>query len=297
MSTTTTTTTTTTAPAGTSFTLTSTPAVVETSLNYFTPPVDGSKPWIGINSDPTSTARPRNWDSKAFPAEITNLRGKEETASLDTTGFEFLQSATAERAFVDSEAALQDYYNETIDLLKRTTGAEKAVIFDHTIRRRLLVPTPDTPTTRQPVPQVHVDQTPESALARVFRHLPKEEAEVRSKRRFMIINIWRPIAHAAWDMPLALADGRTVKQENLVPTTLRYPDRDGETYSIAYSAGYKWYYVRGLKTDEVALIKCYDSNPVEGGSTFTPHTAFVDPTTPEGAKPRQSIELRALVFF
>ena len=29
----------------------------------------------------------------------------------------------------------------------------------------------------------------------------------------------------------------------------------------------------------------------------TPHTSFVDPTAPEDAKPRESIELRALVFY
>jgi len=28
-----------------------------------------------------------------------------------------------------------------------------------------------------------------------------------------------------------------------------------------------------------------------------PHSAFVDPSTPAGAPPRESIELRTLVFF
>jgi len=30
---------------------------------------------------------------------------------------------------------------------------------------------------------------------------------------------------------------------------------------------------------------------------FTPHTGFQDPTTPEGTPLRESIELRALVFY
>jgi len=293
----TTTTTTTTAPSGT-FTLGSEPEHVDVTLNYFTPPPDGSKPYFfTYDPDPSLGLPRRNYSLRALPARITNLRGREHEATLDATGFTFVRAPTKEVKFVDDEAALAGYYEETVDLVKRVTGADKAVIFDHTIRRRRLEPTPDTPSTRQPVPQVHVDQTPESALARVFRHLPADEAEVRSKKRFQIINIWRPIAHAAYDMPLALADGRTVRQDNLVPSTLKYPDRDGETYGIVYSADYAWYYVRGMDVDEAALIKCYDSAPKEGGSKFTPHTAFDDPTTPEGAKPRQSIELRALVFY
>jgi hypothetical protein len=39
----------------------------------------------------------------------------------------------------------------------------------------------------------------------------------------------------------------------------------------------------------------YDSK--EGVAQFTPHTAFGDPTTPKDAPLRQSIELRALVFY
>ncbi|KAG7107758.1 Short-chain dehydrogenase TIC 32 like protein [Verticillium longisporum] len=34
-----------------------------------------------------------------------------------------------------------------------------------------------------------------------------------------------------------------------------------------------------------------------GRADYTPHTAFVDPQTPEGAKGRQSIEVRCLVFY
>lgn len=38
---------------------------------------------------------------------------------------------------------------------------------------------------------------------------------------------------------------------------------------------------------------------VQDGSVavFTPHTGFQDPNSPVGAPPRESIELRALVFY
>ena len=74
------------------------------------------------------------------------------------------------------------------------------------------------------MPQVHVDQTAASAAARVERHLPADEAPELLKRRFQIINLWRPISDPAWDWPLALCDYRSIDTENyLVPTTLVYP--------------------------------------------------------------------------
>jgi hypothetical protein len=50
-----------------------------------------------------------------------------------------------------------------------------------------------------------------------------------------------------------------------------------------------------LEVDE--NVGSFDS--VQDGSVavFTPHTAFEDPTTPKDARLRESIELRALVFY
>jgi len=291
------TTTTTTTTSSPSLTLSSEPASVSTTLNYFTPPKDGARPYNTINPDPATGQRVKNWVPAEYPVEITNVRAlKGELPSLDQHGFQYVKHESKEKAFVDSEEALKDYYEETVELIKTVTGAKKAVIFDHTIRRRPTIPTPDTPLSRQPVPLVHVDQTPNSARDRVYRHVP-DEADELVKGRFQIINVWRPIGHPAFDTPLALGDGRLIKPENLVPTALVYPDREGETFSVAHSDAYRWYYLRGMTPSEAAFIKCFDSQPVEGGAKLTPHTAFVDPTTPKDAKPRESIEMRALVFY
>jgi hypothetical protein len=51
-----------------------------------------------------------------------------------------------------------------------------------------------------------------------------------------------------------------------------------------------------MQRDEVVLIKGYDSME-DGRARFTPHSAFDDPTTPPNARPRESIEARALIFF
>jgi hypothetical protein len=50
-----------------------------------------------------------------------------------------------------------------------------------------------------------------------------------------------------------------------------------------------------MRADEAILIKCYDSAQ-DGRARFTAHSAFEDPTAPADLLPRESIELRTLIF-
>lgn len=77
----------------------------------------------------------------------------------------------------------------------------------------------------------------------------------------------------------------------------------GETYSVAPSDKHKFFYMKDMTPEEAMFIKCFDSwgqgqpNGRDGVAALTPHTAFVDPGTPQGARGRQSIEVRCLVFY
>jgi hypothetical protein len=51
-----------------------------------------------------------------------------------------------------------------------------------------------------------------------------------------------------------------------------------------------------LERNEAVLLKCYDSKD-DGRARFTAHTSFDDPNSPPKAAPRESIEVRALVFW
>ena len=61
------------------------------------------------------------------------------------------------------------------------------------------------------------------------------------------------------------------------------------------AVGCRWYYAKGINTDEAYVFVCYDSRTDR--ARFTPHTGFVDPTTREDAPPRRSVESRAYVFW
>src|SRR5262249_3204585 len=110
-----------------------------------------------------------------------------------------------------------------------------------------------------------------------------------------IINVWRPIRGPLLDSPLAVCDARTVAPQDLVPSDLIYRDRIGETYSVTYNPAHRWFYVPDMRADHALLLKRYHSR-TDGRARFAPHSAFVDPTTPPDAAPRESIEIRTLVF-
>jgi hypothetical protein len=228
--------------------------------------------------------------------EIRDVRPVAGTLSLEDEGFQLLTAPTSVTDFDDEEAIRTRYYAETISLLEELTGASRVVVFDHTIRRRVPgaadrgigVP-------RQPVPRVHNDYTVKSGPQRV-RDLLGDEADTLLQKRFSVINVWRPIRGPVQDSPLAVTDARSVDQHDLVATDLVYPDRLGEIYYVKFNPEHKWFYAPAMRNDEVMLIKCYDSVE-DGRARFVPHSAFVDPTTPRGAAPRESIELRTLVFY
>ncbi len=228
--------------------------------------------------------------------EIRDVRPVAATLSLEDEGFQLLTAPTSVTDFDDEEAIRTRYYAETVSLLEELTGASRVVVFDHTIRRRIPgAADRGTGIPRQPVPRVHNDYTVKSGPQRV-RDLLGDEADALLQKRFSVINVWRPIRGPVQDSPLAVTDARSVAQHDLVATDLVYPDRMGEIYYVKFNPEHKWFYAPAMRSDEVMLIKCYDS-VADGRARFVPHSAFVDPTTPRGAPPRESIELRTLVFY
>ncbi len=209
-------------------------------------------------------------------------------------GFDLVRQKSTVLDFYDDEEVKRVYYPEAELLLKDITGASRVFIFDHTVRKRVAGSADGISVVRQPVGRVHVDHTARSGPQRV-RDLIPDDAEELLKGRVQIINLWRPIRGPLRDSPLAVCDARTVKFDELVPTDLIYQHRIGETYSVKFNPEHRWLYVPEMTVDEILLLKCFDSK-TDGRARFAPHTAFVDPTTSADAVPRESIELRTLVF-
>ena len=265
---------------------------VKAELNYLAPVVGKPRTYAfdPPPGEPKSTNLP---EPHVVPIFDGRLIAK--SFSLDREGFELVRHPTVVRNFYDDEEIRRVYYPLVEAFLKARLRADRVLIFDHTVRKRVEGAADirgEGP--RQPATRVHVDQTVASGANRVREHLP-EEAEQLLRGRVQVINLWRPIRGPLRDTPLAMLDGQTVKEGDLVASDLIYPNRRGETYSVKYNSDHRWFYFPEMTPDEAILLKCYDSE-TDGRTRFGPHTAFVDPTTPADAPPRESIELRTLVF-
>lgn len=71
-----------------------------------------------------------------------------------------------------------------------------------------------------------------------------------------------------------------------------------ELYYKRFRAGEeeKWYFAEGMRPEEVLLLKIFDSRRDGRTARRCPHSAFTNPQT-EGERVRESIEVRALVFW
>ena len=265
---------------------------VEGELNYLVPMPERPR-YYAYDAGPE--APPTNMAHEAHTVRIRDMRPISSEVALDRQGFALVEQRTAVRDFWDEDEVRRVYYPEAERFIAEVTGASRVFIFDHLQRRR--VPgaarrTPGVPP--QPATRVHVDHTAKSGPQRVRDLLP-DDAEELLHGRVQVINLWRPIHGPLQDAPLAMCDARTIDPTDLVPSDLVYRHRVGETYSVTYNPAHGWYYVPEMGRDEALLLKCCDTK-TDGRARFMAHTSFTDPTTPADARPRESIELRTLVF-
>jgi hypothetical protein len=214
--------------------------------------------------------------------------------SLNTNGFVLTEHNTAVKDFYDPDEIESVYYPEVERLIKRVTGAERVVVFDHVVRNSVLAERGEKGA-RGPARFVHNDYSFKSAPRRVRDHLP-EQADRLLTHRFAEINVWRAIRGPIESSPLALCDARSLDFEDIVPMDLVYRERVGEIFGFLYNPKHRWYYFPRMHRNEAILLKCYDSMD-DGRARFTAHTSFEDPSSPPNAAPRESIEVRALVFW
>ena len=254
----------------------------------------GVKP-VNETMGPGNLNRRRTGKIQQHPVTIRDGRPLRGEFTLEEHGFEFIDHETAVEDFFDADQLKSVYYPEIERLVKDRTGAQRVLIFDHTLRSGDEA-TRQEKLVREPVKSVHNDYTEWSAPQRVRDLLPADEAEVFLERRFAIVQVWRPIRHPIQSDPLAICDARTIAPGDLIAAERRYPDRVGETYRISYNPDHRWYYFPNMRRNEALVFKVYDSEK-DGRARFTAHTSFDDPTSPPDAPRRESIEMRLLVFY
>ncbi|KAJ9605932.1 hypothetical protein H2200_009781 [Cladophialophora chaetospira] len=292
---------------------TRTGGTVETTINYHPPGMDGT-----LNTVIPGTAGSYRRKFDIAPVTIKDIRGQEDQFSLAEQGFQLLKHTSKEKEFMDKDQIKNTAFPEVVELLKKTTGATDVRIFSHIVRR-----TPWESITKEieekqipddsrvgkigPAHFAHIDQGPLGAKQLFDETLNAEEAERFSKSRWGIINVWRPIKPVRRN-PLALCDMRSVPDEDLIPVYTRAPrdygsytaDKMAKSYqslTAKASPSHSWHYASGMTPDEVLMLQIFDTNKAaDGSSRRTLHSAFAHPND-EALEPRESIEVRSLVFW
>ena len=143
---------------------------------------------------------------------------------------------------------------------------------------------------------VHNDYTERSAPKRLREIVGDAEAERRMRKRWAIVQVWRPIRGDVLTDPLGICDGRSIPRHGFVLLERRYKYRTGEVYQISHDPAHRWFWFPRMTRNEALVFKVFDSEK-DGRARWTAHTAFDDATAPPNARPRESIEIRTLAFF
>lgn len=244
--------------------------------------------------DPDLSATYQEPEYRQYKVDISDMRSADQSFSLDKQGLVCVSVDTVLSDYYDDEQTRRVYLPEMEALVKNSTGAARVIAFDYNVRCETYSEQKKY-MARKPVRFAHNDYTHVSGPQRV-RDLMGDQADELLKRRFAVINVWKPIVGPVLRTPLAVCDASSMEEKDFIDTALLYRDRTGQIQMVAHRPRHRWYYVSRMTANEALLLKCYDSEQ-DGRARFTAHTAFDDPDTPDGAPDRQSIEVRTLAFF
>ena len=128
------------------------------------------------------------------------------------------------------------------------------------------------------------------------QHYTEAEAEAKMSRRFMSINLAKPM-ETVGQFPFVLCAWPSFADQPYITNYRVYDDRVGETTRFTYRPDHEWYWFPRQKPTEVSMLKCYDSITDGSVSRWSFHSACIDPTAPADAPCRKNVVVRSYVFF
>jgi hypothetical protein len=241
----------------------------------------------------------------SYPVTIRNAR-LAGPFTLDEHGFCLGRHHTDISDWLNNYSADSAYAAQVAQVGMRLSGADVVVPMGGMMRDSVAT----SASVQPPAAEAHVDFT-QSCAARIAARLYRTaHPEGPGYRRFIAFSLWRVLSAPPQDMPVALCEGRSVRDDegthntkvdvSEIPTgDALYAPIEGEENMAAatifhYSPAHRWWYFPDMEPDEVIFIKFYDSDHAKAWRC--PHTAFRDRTRPD-ARPRRSMEFRAMAYF
>ncbi|KAK0649216.1 hypothetical protein B0T16DRAFT_349843 [Cercophora newfieldiana] len=244
--------------------------------------------------------RTTNVEMEKGPEEtITDIRSTVDSYHLDEHGFAFFPM-NAERLpawkFSNPRFVNEQYLPQCVSLIKKALpGADRVHFFGWRLRSSdpLSSGSNINGRTVKPAPVPHVDQTPGAVHDLVAERFP-HEAEELFRGRVRTVIIWRPISGPVEDWPLAVTEASSVLPSSLVEVSRIRPGYCGDVLYMLPQEGVKWHYLSKQRSDEALVMKIFDTR--EGVAGYCAHASFKLKNATVNAPPRESIEVRAMVF-
>ncbi|MBN33569.1 MAG: hypothetical protein CMM46_02105 [Rhodospirillaceae bacterium] len=236
---------------------------------------------------------------------------------MDRLGVALAHCESACRNFYDHEEVEAVFYPEMERLLLDFfPGATDALVYNHDLFNKDFEGDPsEDQDAKNPgvntnyVNLVHNDLNDNSGRVRCrellirnlrnfgrTQHYTEAEADAKMSRRFMSINLAKPM-ETVQQWPFVLAAWPSFADQPYITNYRIYDDRVGETTRFAYRPEHEWYWLPQQGPAEVSMLKCYDSVTDGSVSRWSFHSACQDPTAPAGVPNRQNIVVRSFVFF
>ena len=254
---------------------------------------------------PKFHAQERSRDNLRFNTQvmaISDARTWSEAPSLEREGVALVSHKTAVKDFYDPDQRAGLYLDEVERLIKEVTGAPQVHVLrgGGMIRYAKRSPHYKTGVNTQTAHFPHIDFTQATAPGLADSTFGSGKIELRPGQRLIGYNIWRVVSDPPQDIPLAVCDARTIERQDLMAADGVYdagppPWMELEAYAIRHNPRHRWLYFRDMRPDEALIFRAYDNLP--DFRPGTAHSAFDDPTCPDDAPARVSIEARAFAIF
>ena len=226
--------------------------------------------------------------------------------TLDDHGFALGSHKTDITDWVANYAHDSAYAAQVCDVASRMSGADVVIPMSGQIRTSGLT----SATMQPPAAEAHVDFTTKTANKLAEMLYRKARPDGAGYDRFICFSLWRALSPPPQDMPLALCEGGSVRDDegthntkvdvDVIPTgDALFAPIPGEEDMVAatifrHSPDHRWWYFPDMTADEVIFIKFHDSD--HSRAWRAPHTAFRDTSRPDAVE-RKSIEFRGVAYF
>ncbi|KAK0642961.1 hypothetical protein B0T16DRAFT_174494 [Cercophora newfieldiana] len=107
--------------------------------------------------------------------------------------------------------------------------------------------------------------------------------------------MWRPVVDVETG-PMAFCDVRSVLEDDWEQVDKVFGDWVEESMYLKHNPAHKWYWLSNQTADEVIAFAIWDSEKPHDMSAGVAHSSFLLPPHLDGKVPRQSIEMRLLLW-